>query len=203
MPSEKAKQSYDHRLWLVLYESKDPHIFPNLPIPESTRYTWCKRKPPEFISHESFDKSKIELIAEIEKLRKRFSICTAVIQLFKTVLFISGFKLDEHRLPNGSEKSMLVNAVEKARKRLSLRAICSCISLSTSRYSAWKRAKTDCQLDDKSSCPKTFPNQTTPTEISVMEKMYTSEEYDHFSIRSLALHAQRIGKVFSLSFYVG
>jgi len=167
-----------------------------LPIPKSTRYTWTRRRPPEFITHESFDKSKTELIVEIEKLHKRFNICTAFIQVLKTVLLISGFRLDEHRLPNGSDKSMLISAVEKARRLISLRAICSCIYLSNSRYSAWKGSKTDCQLDDKSSCPKTFPTQTTTSEISAIEEMCTSEKYDHFSIRALALHAQRIGKVF-------
>ena len=179
MAIKKTKQSYDPRLWAVFYKAKDPNIFPQLSIPKSTRYTWCKRKPPEFISHESFDKTKIELIAENEKLRKRFSICTAMIRLLKTVLLISDFRLDEHRLPNGSDKSMLISSVEKARKLISLRSVCSCIYLSTSRYGAWKKAKVDCQLDDK----------TTRNEISVVENMYTSEQYDHFSIRSLALHA--------------
>jgi len=196
MSIQKVKRSYDHRLWLVFYQSKDPSIFPELSIPESTRYTWCRKKPPEFVTHDCFDKSKIELISEIEKLRKRFSICTAMIQLLKTVLVISGFRLDEHRLPDGSDKSMLISSIEKARKLASLTAICRCIYLSPARYGAWNRAKKDCQLDDKGSCPKTFPNQTTNRELSVIESMYTSEQYDHFSIRSLALHAQRIGKVF-------
>jgi len=193
---KKTKQSYDPRLWADFYETKDPNIFRQLSIPKSTRYTWCKRKPPTFISHESFDKTKIELIAENEKLRKRFNICTAMIRLFKTVLLISDFRLDEHRLRNGSDKYMLISSVEKARKLISLRSVCSCIYLSASRYGAWKKAKVDCQLDDKSSCPKIFPNQTTRDEITVVEDMFTSEQYDHFSIRALALHAQRIGKVF-------
>ena len=90
MPNQKSKRSYDHRLWLVFYESKDPTIFPELSIPESTRYTWCRKKPPEFVTHESFGKTTIELIAENEKLRKRFRICTAIIQVLKTVLIISG-----------------------------------------------------------------------------------------------------------------
>ena len=196
MPIRKTKQSYDPRLWAVFYELKDPNIFPYLSIPRSTRYTWCTRKPPKFITHESFDKTKIELIAENEKLRKRFGICTAMIRLLKTVLLISDFRLDEHRLPNGSDKTMLIGSVEKARKLISLRSVCSCIFLSTSRYGAWKKAKVDCQLDDRSSCPKILPNQTTHDEITVVEDMFTSEQYDHFSIRALALHAQRIGKVF-------
>ena len=140
MSIQKVKRSYDHRLWLVFYESKDPTIFPELSIPESTRYTWCRKKPPEFVTHECFDKSKIELISENEKLRKRFRICTAMIQLLKTVLVISGFRLDENRLPDGSEKTMLISSIEKARKLVSLTAICRCIYLSPARYGAWTRA---------------------------------------------------------------
>jgi len=143
MPIRKTKQSYDPRLWAVFYEAKDPNIFPHLSIPRSTRYTWCKRKPPQVVSHESFDKTKVELIAENEKLRKRFGICTAMIRLLKTVLLISDFRLDENRLPSGSAESMLIGSVEKARKLISLRSVCSCIYLSASRYGAWKKAKVD------------------------------------------------------------
>jgi transposase InsO family protein len=52
-------------------------------------------------------------------------------------------------------------------------------------------------LDDRSSCPKTSPSQLTPTEVANIKDMVLAPEKRHMSLNALAMHAQRIGKVFA------
>lgn len=68
------------------------------------------------------------------------------------------------------------------------------LGLTPARYRAWHRA-TPCPLDNRSSCPKTRPTQLAAAEVRAMREMVTSLEYRHFSVRALALHAQRVGRV--------
>jgi len=61
-----------------------------------------------------------------------------------------------------------------------------------------RRAKAPCHLDDRTSCPKTRPTQLASNEVHAMRDMVTYLDFRHFSIRSMALHAQRIGRVFAV-----
>jgi len=54
-----------------------------------------------------------------------------------------------------------------------------------------------CALDDRSSCPRSSPQQLTPTEVHTIRSMVTSDEYGHVSTGVLARLAQRLGKVFA------
>jgi putative transposase len=52
-------------------------------------------------------------------------------------------------------------------------------------------------VEDLPCCPKTKPTELTPAELRIMRDMVMSTEYRHFSITALAIHAQRIGKLFA------
>jgi putative transposase len=70
--------------------------------------------------------------------------------------------------------------------------------LEPGRYHRWNRASTAvCGLEDRSSCPKTSPTQLTPAEVADIKDMVLAPEKRHMSLRTLAMHAQRIGKVFA------
>ena len=69
--------------------------------------------------------------------------------------------------------------------------------LSPARYHAWKRAEKRCDLDDRSSCPRSHPTQLTPADVSTIKEMVTASEYRHMPLRTLAVYAKRIGKVFA------
>jgi putative transposase len=71
------------------------------------------------------------------------------------------------------------------------------LGLSPSRYHAWNRLERACQLDDRSSCPRTTPTQLTAEEVRTMHDLAASGSYRHMSLRGLALHAQRIGMLFA------
>ncbi len=69
--------------------------------------------------------------------------------------------------------------------------------LSSSRYHSWCHAEAGCELDDQSSCPRVVPTRLTPSELGAMQEMVESDDHRQMSLRGLALHAQRIGKIFA------
>jgi transposase InsO family protein len=70
------------------------------------------------------------------------------------------------------------------------------VRLSPSRYHAWN-GEEQCALDDKSSCPRSSPQQLTADEVGVIHELVTSDDYRHVPTGTLARLAQRIGKVFA------
>ena len=54
-----------------------------------------------------------------------------------------------------------------------------------------------CALDDQSSCPRTSPHRLTPSEIRVIKDMVTAPDYRHVPTGTLAILAQRLGKVWA------
>jgi len=122
----------------------------------------------------------------------------AVLRLFVVLLKISGFTLARCWVADGSKKVLFLRAIENSRSNLSLRSALRILKLSTTRYHSWKR-KENCALEDVSSCPRTSPHQLTSAEVAVVKDMVTSEEYRHVPTGTLALLAQRLGKVFASS----
>jgi hypothetical protein len=71
------------------------------------------------------------------------------------------------------------------------------LRLSSARYHAWVGADSACALDDRPSCPRSHVQRLTLEEVQAIGDMVLSTEHRHMSIRGLALHAQRIGRVFA------
>lgn len=71
------------------------------------------------------------------------------------------------------------------------------LRLSSARFHAWMRAHKECSLADRSSCPNSSPSQLTADELMAMKDMVTSDEYRHMPLGTLALFAQRLGRVFA------
>jgi len=136
-----------------------------------------------------------ELVAQIEKLRHRTALLGAVVALLVAVLRVSKIQLDYERIPNGGDKGILLRAIARTRKVLPLSAALRITRLSASRYHGWCRAEAGCDLDDQSSCPRVVPTRLTPSEVETVREMVESDDHRHMSLRALALHAQRIGKV--------
>jgi len=137
------------------------------------------------------------VLDENEKLKRRTERQTAIIRLLVVLLKLSGFRLDEQRLPDATAKAKVLRAVDRSKHALSLKSTLRLVRLSPARYHAWKRAEKRCELDDRSSCPRSHPTQLTPAEVSTIKEMVTATEYRHMPLRTLAVYAQRIGKVFA------
>jgi hypothetical protein len=98
------------------------------------------------------------------------------------LLKLSGFRLDEQRLPDGAGKAKVLRAVDRCKGALSLKSTLHLVRLSPARYHAWKRAEERCALDDRSSCPRSHPTQLTPTEVSTIKEMVTAAQYRHMPL---------------------
>jgi transposase InsO family protein len=138
-----------------------------------------------------------ELAAEIERLRRRTTLLGAVIGLLIAILRVSKIRINYERLPDGDAKRILLRSIARAEKVLPLNAVLRITRLSASRYHSWCRSEVGCDLDDQPSCPRVVPTRLTSDEIENMREMVESDDHRHMSLRALALHAQRIGKVFA------
>jgi hypothetical protein len=120
-----------------------------------------------------------------------------VVGLLIAILRVSKIRPNHERFPEGDVKRVLLRAIERAGKALPLNAALRIVHLSPSRYHSWCRAEAGCELDDRSSCPRVVPTRLTPSEVETMQEMVESDDHRHMSLRGLALHAQRIGKIFA------
>jgi transposase InsO family protein len=190
-----SRRTYDYRIREAICESGDRDLFPELNIPRSTIRSWIHRGMPEVVSCDLVARDRAELTEEIERLRGRTALLGAVVGLLIATLRASKIQLDYERLPDGEAKKILLRAIGRARNVLPLNAALRVTRVSASRYHGWCHADAGCELDDQPSCPRIAPTRLTPDEIDNMRKMVESDEYRHMSLRALALHAQRIGKV--------
>ena len=108
-----------------------------------------------------------------------------------------GIHVDARRLPDGPAKITILRAVDRARESVPLRALLRFLHLSPSRFHAWRRRQHMCALDDQSSCPHTSPHRLTPSEVRTIKDMVTALEYRHVPTGTLAVLAQRLGKVWA------
>src|ERR1700730_314654 len=99
---------------------------------------------------------------EVLKLRRRVRKLTTLLRLALALLRTSGFSLTGERLPDGRAKMRILRAVDRAREYLPLRAVLRFLRVSPSRFHAWSRRQSACELDDQSSCPRTLPYRLTP-----------------------------------------
>ena len=190
-----SRRTYDYRIQEAICETGDRDLFPELEIPRSTIRSWIHRGATEVVSCDFAEDDRGELVAEIERLRRRTALLGAVVGLLIAVLRASKIQLEHERLPDGDAKKTLLRSIERARKVLPLSAALRITRLSASRYHGWCRAEAGCDLDDQPSCPRVVPTRLTPDEIENMRKMVESDDHQHMSLRALALHAQRIGEV--------
>jgi putative transposase len=191
----RSQRRYDHRLRELVQRSGDLTIATNLGVPRSTARGWLGAAPTVVISLEVADLTEPELRHEIVKLRRHVEKLAALLQLALALLHASEFRLTGERVPDGNAKLRILRAVDRARKSLPLRALLRFLGLSPSRFQAWRHRHTACALDDQSSCPRTSPHRLRPSEVQAIRDMVTSPEYRHIPTGTLAVLAQRLGRV--------
>ncbi len=165
-------------------------------IPRSTARGWLTRTGTEVVTLDVLEWDTVRLQQEVIELRSRIARLVSLLRLVVIVLKVSGCSFAGVRLPEGSAKQQLLRAIGRSRSQLPLRVVLRVIGLSQARYHAWTR-EDQCGLDDRPSCPRSSPQQLTPSEINVIEDMVTSDAYRHVPTGILALLAQRLGRVFA------
>ena len=192
----RTQQRYDHRLRDLVRSSGNIKHATQLGVPRSTACGWLTSDPAAIVSVDVFDMDILSLQEDVLALRKRIKWIVALFRLVVVVMKASGFSLDNSRLPDGSNKAMLLRAIELSLSVLPLRVVLRLLRLSPSRYHSWKN-EDECGLDDVSSCPRKSPQQLTRSEIKTIQEMATSEDYRHVPTSRLAILAQRLGKIFA------
>jgi putative transposase len=168
-----------------------------LEVPRSTARGWLEKAPKVVVSLDVTDLRASELQQEVLELRRRVKKLTALLRLALTLLQSSGFTLTHEGLPDGRAKTRILRAVDRAREFVPLGALLRFLRLSPSRFHAWRRLQHACALDDQSSCPRASPHRLTPSEVRAIKDMVTAPEYRHVPTGTLAVLAQRLGKVWA------
>ena len=196
MATTHIRRHYDHRFRRLVQQTGDAQLAVQNGVPRSTARDWLRLSTPDIVSLDVLSMSEEALQQEVIALRRRNATLVAILHLVVVLLKVSGSSLANRRIADGAKKRRLVRAVERSRNVLSLRGALRILGLSSTRYHSWKRDE-DCELDDVSSCPRTFPHQLTGEELRTVKEMATSDEYRHVPTGTLALLAQRLGKVFA------
>jgi hypothetical protein len=197
MSMARPQRRYDHRLRQLVQRTGDLSIATDLGVPRSTAREWLRTAPTVVVSLDVADLTEPELRHEILKLQQSVQKLAALLRLALVLLRRSGFTLAGKRLPDGPDKLRILGAIDQARACIPLRGLLRFLRLSPSRFHAWQRRHTACALDDQLSCPRTAPHRLTPSEIRVIQDMVMSPEYRHVPTGTLAILAQRLGKVWA------
>ncbi len=192
----RPQQRYDHRLRDLVHYTGDVTLATDLGVPRSTARGWLGAAPPVVISLEGAALTEPALRQEILRLRRRVQKLAALLRLVLALLRASRFTLWRERLPRGCDKMRILRAVDRARGCIPLRALLRVLGLSPSRFHAWRRQDA-CALDDQSACPRTSPHRLTRADVLAIEEMVTSPDYRHVPTGTLAVLAQRLGRVWA------
>ena len=157
MTTLRTRRTYDHRIREMICETGDPDLFPELKIPRSTIRSWLRRGISDVVTCDSLSAEKTELLAELRELRHRVAVLGAIVGLLVVMLRVSERRVDRERLPEGNGKRALLRAIERASRVVPLGVALRIARLSPSRYHGWRRAEIRCELDDRSSCPRSKP----------------------------------------------
>jgi len=191
------RKTYDYGLRDLVCRTGDVELGVRLGVERSTAASWVRRGTRPVVTADVFDQDEQELRARVLKLESRVRQLVAIARLLMVLVRMSRARLDGKRVPVGSEKQLLVDAVGRAIHAVPLKVALRVLGLTPARYHSWRCSENPCGLDDRSSCPKRKPTQLAAREVRTMRQMVAGLKYRHMSIRALALHAQRIGRVFA------
>ena len=196
MATPRARRCYDHRFRQLVHDAGDVQLALRGGVPRSTARDWSRLPTRGVVTLDVASTSEDALRREVVVLRKRNAKLIAVLRLLVVLTRVLGVSFRRRRVPDGPGKERLLRAVERSRNVLSLRVALRIIGLSSSRFHSW-RLEEDCGLEDASSCLRNHPHQLTMEEIRVVKELATSDDYRHVPTGTLAILAQRLGKVFA------
>lgn len=192
----RTQNRYDHRLRDLVRTTGDIEHALQRGVPRSTARGWLSATHTDVVTLEVVEGDVLTLHQELLQMRRRVERLVALLRLLVVLLKVSRFSLAHNRIPEGNRKQALLHGIERFRKVLPLRVVLRVLKLSPSRYHAWKR-ETPCGFEDRPSCPRGVPQQLTEAEVETIRQMVMSEAYRHVPTGTLALLAQRLGKVFA------
>jgi len=193
--TNRTLRRYDHRLREIVYNTQDISYAVQRGVPRSTARGWLKARDVKVWAEDVVGCVTSQQQREVLQLRRRIQKLTALLRVLLVVVRIFGLSLNKARLPDGSDKHMLLRVIQQSRASFPLRAMLRVLRLSPSRFHKWNSTK-QCSLNDRSSCPRSSPHQLTALEVNAIRELATSEQFRHVPTGRLAWLAQRLGKVF-------
>jgi len=193
---KRVQQAYDHRLRQFVCTTGNTDHAMRIGVPRSTANGWLRQRARPVISLSQFGQHVESLETEVARLRVQVAKLRQLLRLLFFIVKLSGFSLQNCRIPSSSDKSKLIKRIHHAAEAIPLGRVLNVIGLSSSRFYAWKSNEA-CELADNSSCPKSFPTQISAAELDNMRSMITSTDYRHLSTGALARVARKAGKVFA------
>ena len=190
----RTQNRYDHRLRELVRTTQDVNRAVQCGVPRSTAHGGLNAPSVEIVTLDSLNMDATQLQREVLRLQTRIRKLIALLRILLVALKISRFSLHQTRLPDGHEKRSLLRVIDQARSDLPPESVLRVAGLSSSRYHHWKR-ENQCALDDTPSCPRVSPHQLTAAEVETIRELATSQEYRHVPTGTLAVLAQRLGKV--------
>jgi len=192
----RTQKRYDHRLRDLVRSTGNIQYALRRGVPRSTARGWLSATRTEVVALDVVEGDVLTLQQEVLRMRRRVERLVTLLRLIVVLLKVSGFSLAHARIPEGTRKRALLQIIERSRSVLPLRVVLRVLKLSPSRFHAWKR-EGQCGFDDRPSCPRGLPQQLSEAEVETIRQMVTSEGYRHVPTNTLALLAQRLGKVFA------
>jgi putative transposase len=156
----RTQKQYDHRLRLLIQNTRDLDLAVRHGVPRSTARRWLKQSRTDVVSIDVLDMDADALQREVLFLRRRVTRLLTMLHLVVVAFKVAEFSFDRVRIPDGTSKQRLLRAIERTRTHLPLRGVLRLIGMSSTRYHAWL-AKHECGLDDQPCCPRTTPQQLT------------------------------------------
>ena len=172
----RSQRTYEHRSRDLARVSGNPNIVADFGVPRSSALGWRRGEYGSVVTADVFDMDQVRLQQEILALRGRVRILGAIIRLHLAILGILDVRLDWTRLPEGTAKTRLLRAIDRAQGVLSLQGALRVLCLSRSRYHQWRQAEQICELDDQASCPRSTPTRLTAVEVLSMKEMPEAPE---------------------------
>ncbi|MEI8027691.1 MAG: DDE-type integrase/transposase/recombinase, partial [Pseudomonadota bacterium] len=128
-------------------------------------------------------------------LKAKFAVVTAEHGLVLTTIKIFGFQIQYKRPPSSGAKEKILTAIKAASDSIPLSECLSAIGLTSARYHNWLKREVKCLLEDRPNCPRVSPTQLIRSEIRKIQDLYTSKDFSHYSIQSLAWLGKKSGEV--------
>ena len=192
----RSQRTYDHRLVRLVQDTGDITIATGVGVPRSTATGWLRQTRRVVTSTPICSASAEDLRNRLARTEARLRRCQALLRVLLAVLRIVQPDFTRLRVPRGTDKARLLRGVDRSRGVVRLPRLLKLIGLSPGRLAAWRRAALACDLDDRSSCPRSSPHELTPAEVAAIRDLVTSPDYRHVPTGRLAILAQRLGLVF-------
>lgn len=196
----RTQKHYDHRLRDLVRATGDIQVATRLGVPRSTASGWLRVKGRKVVSHAPSPRSRIELEAEVERLRRRLRLLTALLRAVLAAFQVLGPDLRRTRTVHGEARRRILRAIDRTGDLDHRDRILRLIGLSPARRRAWVRAEREVRHDDPDHPDEhggLSPQRLTPNEVRAIGAMVTAVEYRHIPTSTLARLAQRLGRVFA------